>query len=387
MGVKLALNSYPERARHCRYLALVRAGLALACFAVEMLSAGEPGWSMRIVTAGFSIYAIVMAARGGARNRAFELLTLFLDAVFFMALAQYGGPGSLWLASGVYAYLMLSAQHLYGTKEVFLVAALSGLFVLVAHQGRTSALGQTIMVGSALGIVGAVIKSKTLSRMESLAASARHAAAEASSAREIERQRIAADFHDGPLQSFLSFQIRLDVLRKILERDLATGLDELRQLQQLSQAQVKELRSFVRSMRPVDAEASMVAAIRRLADDFQKESGIAVTFVGGDKPVPVAPEISTDVLQMVREALHNVQKHAQASRVAVAIEIRGKVMEISIDDNGAGFPFSGAYSLDELDLLRLGPVSLRRRARAIGADVLLESRPGRGAGLKLKIPL
>ena len=366
---------------------MARAGLALACLAVELLAAQERGWLMKTAAGVFAVYALVLAARGGARNRAFGLLTLFLDTVFFLALAQYGADRSLWLASGFYVYLMLSAQGLYGTAEILLVAGISALFVLVAHHGRDTSLGQTVMVGSALGIVGGIVKAIGNARMEGLAVVAGKAQAEAATAREAERQRIAADFHDGPLQSFISFQIRLDVLRKILERDLATGLEELRQLQQLSQAQVKELRSFVRSMRPVDAEASLVAAIRRLADDFQKETGIAVTFVGGDKPVPVAPEISTDTLQIIREALHNVQKHAQASRVAVAIEVHGKTLEISVDDNGTGFAFSGAYTLDELDLLRLGPVSVRRRARSIGADLLLESRPGRGAGLKLRIPL
>ena len=58
-----------------------------------------------------------------------------------------------------------------------------------------------------------------------------------------------------------------------------------------------------------------------------------------------------------------------------------------MDDNGHGFTFSGAYSLEELELLRLGPASLKRRARALNADLVLESRPGRGAGLKFRIPV
>jgi signal transduction histidine kinase len=90
---------------------------------------------------------------------------------------------------------------------------------------------------------------------------------------------------------------------------------------------------------------------------------------------------------MVREALSNVQKHSKATRVAVALERVGQVLEVSVDDNGVGFPFSGTFSLDELELLRLGPASLKRRARSLGADLQLESRPGRGAGLKLKVPI
>jgi two-component system sensor histidine kinase DegS len=159
-------------------------------------------------------------------------------------------------------------------------------------------------------------------------------------------------------------------------------------LQELAKTQVRDMRTFVRNMRPLDVDgASLTAAARRLVDDFQKESGIAVTFVGGDRPLSAAPETCTDVLQMIREALNNVRKHARATRVAVAIEKVGKILEISVDDNGVGFHFSGQYNLDELELLRLGPVSLKRRARSLGADMSLDSRPGRGTGLKIKVPI
>jgi len=98
-------------------------------------------------------------------------------------------------------------------------------------------------------------------------------------------------------------------------------------------------------------------------------------------------ETTHEVLQMLREALHNVQKHAGASRVAVAMEKSERGLEISIDDNGRGFGFAGAYTLEELELLRLGPASLKRRARSLNAEMLLESRPGRGAGIKFRVPL
>jgi signal transduction histidine kinase len=90
---------------------------------------------------------------------------------------------------------------------------------------------------------------------------------------------------------------------------------------------------------------------------------------------------------MLREALHNVQKHAGATRVAVSLEKYDKGIEISVDDNGHGFPFAGSYTLEELELLRQGPASLKRRARSLNAELSIESRPGRGAGLKVRIPL
>jgi signal transduction histidine kinase len=165
-------------------------------------------------------------------------------------------------------------------------------------------------------------------------------------------------------------------------------MQDLRQLQGLAQSQVRDLRAFVHSMRPVDVEGgNLMAAVRRIAEMFQKESGIPVTFTGASKPVGLSQEMTQEVLAMVREALHNVQKHAAATRVAVAMEKTDRALEISVDDNGHGFNFAGSYSLEELELLRIGPASLMRRARSLNADLQLESRPGRGAGLKVRIPL
>ena len=63
------------------------------------------------------------------------------------------------------------------------------------------------------------------------------------------------------------------------------------------------------------------------------------------------------------------------------------MFELSIEDDGTGFPFSGAYTLDELDLLRLGPISIRRRVQIIGGEMMLDSQPGKGASLKIRVPL
>jgi signal transduction histidine kinase len=159
-------------------------------------------------------------------------------------------------------------------------------------------------------------------------------------------------------------------------------------LQALAQSQVHDLRAFLHSMRPADVDgANLVATARRTAETFQKESGIPVAFLGSNAPVGLPREMTLEVLQMLREALHNVQKHAGATRVAVAMEKTGDGLEISVDDNGHGFGFSGAYTLEELELLRLGPASLKRRARSLNADMLLDSRPGRGVGLRFRVPL
>jgi signal transduction histidine kinase len=283
---------------------------------------------------------------------------------------------------------MAEAVFIYHPPEVLIVVVVSATFCIAVQSQMVFPIRRTTVTMGALAYAFAVYKKRQESRMEDLEREASETKEDARRAREAERQRIASDFHDGPLQSFISLQMRLEILRKLLERDSGAGMDDLRDLQELAQEQVKELRAFVRSMRPPDMQGSnLYAWARRICESFQKESGIPVSFVGGDGPLKFPEEMASEVIQMLREALHNVLKHAGATRVAVSLERVAKTLELSVDDNGGGFHFSGVYTLDELELLRLGPASFQRRARALNAEMTLESRPGRGAGLKLRVPI
>jgi signal transduction histidine kinase len=205
---------------------------------------------------------------------------------------------------------------------------------------------------------------------------------------ERERARVAQDFHDGPLQSVISFQMRVHTIRKLLERDTEAAGRELDHLQEIARKQVTEMRTFVNSMRPVEVDtSSLTAAARRLVEDFQKESGVPVTFLSGEQPVSVPGRVGVDILQIIREALHNIHKHAQATHVIFSLEQNDTNLAIGVSDNGKGFRFGGRYSLEELDQLRLGPNSIKQRMRALGGDLLLESQPGHGTSLRMKIPL
>jgi signal transduction histidine kinase len=102
---------------------------------------------------------------------------------------------------------------------------------------------------------------------------------------------------------------------------------------------------------------------------------------------PADTEVSLEVLQIVREALNNILKHSGATRVAISAARVDQQMQISVEDNGEGFPFTGAFSLEELELLRLGPTSIKRRVKVLEGDLDLESGPGRGSKLAIRVPL
>ena len=131
-----------------------------------------------------------------------------------------------------------------------------------------------------------------------------------------------------------------------------------------------------------------MAAARQIVDGFQRESSVSVTFVGNEnRGVSVPGKVGVEILQVVREALHNVYKHAEATHVLFSLEKRGNDIHIAIDDNGQGFPFGGQFSLEELELLRIGPRSIKQRIRTLGGTLTLESNPGHGSVMRARVPV
>jgi signal transduction histidine kinase len=364
--------------------------VALAAAAVVLNFALVPDASL--VSYGllglYLVYAVVVALRGHPYRGLLGLLALFGDTVYLLVIATYGGEGMLWLVAAFFLYLMGEGVVFHGLVQVAVIVGVAGLYCALLPLPALHGFGRTIMVGGIIACACAGHKRRQAAVIAQLRSDVAEAQQAAEQARELERQRIASDFHDGPLQSFISMQMRLEILRKMMERDFNAGMEDLRELQTLALTQVRDLRVFLHSMRPVDVDGgNLMSTARRTAESFQKESGIPVTFVGSSTPVGLPQEMSAEVLQMIREALHNVQKHSGATRVAVTMEKTDRGVEVAIEDNGHGFNFAGTYSLEELELLRLGPASLKRRARSLNAELQLESRPGRGTGLRFRIPL
>jgi signal transduction histidine kinase len=315
-------------------------------------------------------------------------VALLADTAFFGVWLAVAPPGwANWFGAAVCGYATASAFLMHYTRRVAVNAGVMALLaILLTPRGDYTMAGVALAAGG-VAVAFAMYRDYLERRMS---ATLRHNViirSQAQGAREAERQRIAADFHDGPLQSFISFQMRLEIVRKLLGRDVEAAAAELSQLQELCRGQVGELRSFVRSMRPADEGVSLNASLSRMLDQFQRDTGISTTFAGGDFHDPAELEVSLELLQIVREALNNIQKHSGASRLALSISKNDRRLELTVEDNGGGFPFTGSFGLDELELLRLGPVSIKRRVRLVGGELHIESRPGKGATLQIRVPI
>lgn len=368
-------------------LAVFRAVLAVLCLGLSLSGANPDTRNFAGLWAAFTIYSVAVIF-WRRLDRDFPLFSLLVDTVFLLICAALPFEYSAGITSLFYLFVLLVAALLHTTREVVIVMALTIAFFYAARPTEIVVLSPSLLLSGMAVTIMALQKKALQDRLSAAAKQAVMFRSEAEHAREAERQRMAADFHDGPLQSFVGLQMRLEVVRKVLERDPKLAMEEIVQLQELSKMQAGELRAFVRSMRPVEVDgAGLVPSLRKLVEGFGKESGISANFVGGNTRVSPDSQSSLEILQIVREALHNVQKHSKASRVTVGVGREGNTFELSIEDDGTGFPFSGAYTLEELELLRLGPVSIRRRVRILGGEMMLDSQPGKGASLKIRVPV
>ena len=205
---------------------------------------------------------------------------------------------------------------------------------------------------------------------------------------EAERSRIARDLHDGILQTLLSIEIQLDVLRRRAPSAPEQAVIGLAGLQQTVRNEGAELRQTVTDLRPLRVQsADLVDLMRGFAERYRNECTVALDLLIDSAQLRAPDRVCREIFQIYREALNNIKKHAKASHVVVKLSQDDSRLVLVVDDNGEGFSFAGKFTGDELDRLRLGPISIKERARTVGGVLTVESNPGHGARLTIEVPL
>jgi len=367
-------------------LAVFGAVVGLACLLAQIHPTVPTHWIVTAMAALFAGYGLIALTSPWLQGTARDLLALIGETIFFLVFAHFGGEGGSWLSTILYFHLMLRTMLLHEWWDTWLVVVVTNGFLAVVSTARTQDLWQSVVWMGLLSGVWALHNSRLRAEAAKSSQQAQQFHELAESSRNDERNKLAGDFHDGPMQAFISLQMRLEVLRKLMERDPVTARQELGALQELFRSQIAEMRAFLRGIRPaVVGEAGLVASLRQTVAEFEKHSGIPATFQCHSTPVLESPEASLESVHILHESLTNIRKHSRATHAAVTVRGSRGQLEICVEDNGVGFPFSGAYSLEELEQLRLGPSSIRRRVRALGGKLALESRPERGSMVSVRI--
>jgi len=206
------------------------------------------------------------------------------------------------------------------------------------------------------------------------------------SAIEAERNRIARDLHDGPVQGVSAASLSLEAaLLMIKAGDTERGTEILTKIRKELAEEADGLRGLMSGLRPpLLEERGLIPAIRETLARFGTEHGIRTEF-SGTVAAEIPDDLETLAYRVVQEALSNAAKHSQAEHVAVAVELDQVQLRVEITDDGVGF--DSARAREFLQMGRVGLASMRERVELASGTFVVRSNAGRGTTIVATLPV
>ena len=198
-------------------------------------------------------------------------------------------------------------------------------------------------------------------------------------ARDHERQRIASEIHDEPLQVLSTISTRLQRLR--LGQEEPTLRYEIAQIEETLSAAIERLRGLTFELAAAPREEpGLVAEMRAMLERAAEESDLEARL---SERVVREPSLANAIAayRILQEALANIQKHARASRVDIAVEAE-RDLYVRVEDDGVGFEPEGVVPSPS----HMGTAIMRQRAMAAGGWLRLQSEPGKGTMIEFHLP-
>jgi PAS domain S-box-containing protein len=204
-------------------------------------------------------------------------------------------------------------------------------------------------------------------------------------AQEQERKRIARELHDDTAQQLIALSHQLEEFSTGNPRLSAADIESLNAFHRRLKEAMYSVRIFSRDLRPpmID-DLGLVPALEWLVEHLNSESRMGIEMKINGAGRRLAPEAELSIFRIVQEALSNVRRHAEATSVNVKLEFGEPGIAVAVEDNGKGFDVPdlvGGFSRQG----KLGLAGMEERARLLGAELGIESRPGAGTVIRLRL--
>jgi signal transduction histidine kinase len=193
-----------------------------------------------------------------------------------------------------------------------------------------------------------------------------------------ERQRLARDIHDSLAQHFTSIIMHLSASK---HSNLESVHTQIQQAEDTAREGLNEIRRIVRDMQPEQIEkASLVEAVEELAARWSAENSVLVKMAVTGTPRSLNSSAETALLRISQEAMHNINKHAQAKNVNITFSFMEDIFVMDIADDGLGFDPSKTSD-------GFGLKTMQDRAEELSGTLTIESERGTGTAIAVSIPI
>ena len=207
-------------------------------------------------------------------------------------------------------------------------------------------------------------------------------------AQEEERKRIAREIHDGPAQTLANVVLRTEIVeRALMKEEFELVKFELLDLREQVRLGLEEIRKTIFNLRPMALDdLGLIPTLRKLTQDFEEKTRIHTIFEISGKEIRVNSSMEAAMYRLVQEALSNVSKHSEATRVLVTVIYLEQSIEIKIQDNGKGFKFESTNRYNE-ENTRFGILGMFERVELLEGTLNVNSQIGIGTEIDIMIPL
>ncbi|MBV8527600.1 MAG: GAF domain-containing sensor histidine kinase, partial [Candidatus Dormibacteraeota bacterium] len=270
------------------------------------------------------------------------------------------------------------------TDQPMVMTGHMGPAIFVPLPGQGGRIG-TLAVSRLAG--GRLFEARDLTLLQAFAAQAAIAIEYAWAQRELERltllgdrERIARELHDGVIQALFAVGLGLQGTAALLHDDVV----ETRLQQAIGEIDrvIGDLRNYIFGLRPgVVSGAGLGDALSQLGHEFEERTGITVAMDVDPALEQPLSGVATHVVQMTRESLSNVARHAQAATCRVSLRRSDGRAVLEVDDDGVGFDIDGPAPAG------LGLQNLRARAEQLGGRLVVTSPPGEGTTVQVSLPI
>jgi signal transduction histidine kinase/ligand-binding sensor domain-containing protein len=199
-----------------------------------------------------------------------------------------------------------------------------------------------------------------------------------------ERARLAREMHDTVIQGCAGISALLEALASLHEENSSLPEDLLEHARRQVRATIDEARQAVWNLRQGQPSDRMLAqTLESMAQQIGGDSGVAVACEVTGRQFPLTQFATHELMMMAREAVYNAVLHARASRIDVRANFGRDDLTLEVSDDGVGFDPEAVLVAEDR---RYGLVGMRERVQAIGGEFRLDSVPGRGTNLTVRIP-
>lgn len=200
------------------------------------------------------------------------------------------------------------------------------------------------------------------------------------------RRKLSRELHDEIGQTLALLQIEISRAQALPAGPPVVLREHLDRARELAERTVQTIRNISGLLRPALLDdLGLVPALQFQLEDFLRRSGIICEFVEEGVADHLPDPVKTCVYRVVQEALHNCEKHSGARRVRVSVRQFPEALVAEIEDDGAGFQLNDQRK--PVRSMGLGLLGMRERAGNVGGSLIIDSAPGHGTRVALRIPL